>query len=279
MSLIVVKCGGTAAVDAERVCADIARLVGDGRRVVLAHGGSADIERLARRMAVPQRRLAAPDGVTSRYTDEATMEIVTLALAGAVKPRLLAELAGRGVPAIGLTGIDGALLSARRKRAQRAIVDGRRVLVRDNQAGVVTDVNAHLLRTLLDAGLVPVVSPPALAEDGRPVNVDADRAAAKVATALMADEIVFLTGAPGVLRDPDDPASVLETCAVPLEGGPGEWARGGMALKLIAAREALTGGVPSVVIADGGADRPIHRAAAGAGSRIVLEHQEKAMAR
>src|SRR2546423_15595626 len=84
---IVVKCGGARGVAEGHVCADVAALLRDGRRVVLAHGGSADIDRLGARLGVPQRQLVAPDGVVARYTDDATLEVLTLALAGAVKPR------------------------------------------------------------------------------------------------------------------------------------------------------------------------------------------------
>jgi len=270
---IVVKCGGARGIAEGRVCADVAALLRDGHRVVLAHGGSADIERLAERLGVPQRELVAPDGVVARYTDDATLEVLTLALAGAVKPRLVGLLAREGVTAVGLTGLAGGLLRARRKAAQRALVDGRVVVVRDSHAGSLVGVNGELLHTLLDAGFLPVVSPPALAEDGGAVNVDADRAAAAVAAALGASTLVLLTRAPGVLRDPADESSALETCTLPVTGSPPAWAEGGMALKLVAAREALLAGVREVVVADGAGERPVLEALAGGGTRIELERE------
>ena len=270
---IVVKCGGAQGVAEGHVCADVAALIRDGRRVVLAHGGSADIERLAERLGVPQRELVAPDGVVARYTDDATLEVLTLALAGAVKPRLVELLAREGVAAVGLTGLDGGLLLARRKAAQRALVEGRVVVVRDSHAGSLVGVNAQLLHALLDAGFLPVVSPPALADDGGAVNVDADRAAAAVAAALDASTLVLLTRAPGVLRDPADLSSALETCTLSPSGSPPAWAEGGMALKLVAAREALLAGVREVVVADGAGERPVLAALSGAGTRIELERE------
>src|SRR5262249_26935732 len=130
--LTVVKCGGNASVDAAAICADVAGLVRDGQSVVLVHGGSGEIARLAGRLGVPQRTVVAPDNVSTRYTDPATLEVVTLALAGGVKPKIVAELARLGVPAVGLTGLDGGMLRARRKSAIRAVVDGRTTLIRDN---------------------------------------------------------------------------------------------------------------------------------------------------
>lgn len=269
-SVLVVKCGGNAEVDGAAVCRDVAGLVRGGRPVVLVHGGSHQIERLAARLGVAQRTQVAPDGVTARHTDKATMEVVTLALAGQVKPGLVAALARHGVRAVGLTGLDGGLLLARRKAPQRALVDGRRVLVRDNRSGTIHRVDAALLRLLLGRGLVPVLSPPALTDDGDLVNVNADRVAAAVAAALGARLLVFLTGAPGVLRDPADERTLLRTCTLPPSGPPAANIGGGMALKLVAAREALAGGVRRVLIADGRGGAPVSAAIGGAGTDVVL---------
>ncbi|MGH3157616.1 MAG: hypothetical protein ACRDNF_13700, partial [Streptosporangiaceae bacterium] len=90
--IAVIKCGGHASVTPAALCADLAELTAGGQSVVVVHGGSADIERLGARLNVPMRRLTAPDGVSGRYTDAATLEVVTLALAGAVRPRLVTAL-------------------------------------------------------------------------------------------------------------------------------------------------------------------------------------------
>jgi [amino group carrier protein]-L-2-aminoadipate 6-kinase len=274
--LTVIKCGGTPSVDAAGICADVARLTGDGQSVLLVHGGSAEIARLAGKLGVPQRTLVAPDRVSTRYTDPATLEVVILALAGGVKPKIVAELCRLGVPSIGLTGLDGGMLRARRKSAVRSVVDGRMTLVRDNLSGRLAEVRTELAETLLWSGYVPVVSPPAIDEHGHPVNVDADRVAAALAAALGADRLVLLTGAPGVLADPDDNSSVLSTYEVPAAGAPGEFAGGGMALKLVAAREALAGGVGSVRIADGRAPDPVSRALAGSGTTVTTNSRTSA---
>lgn len=274
--VVVVKCGGNVEVDAEAVCRDVAGLTRDGVQIVLVHGGSADIKRLAEELNVPQRTHTSPDGVSTRRTDERTLEVVTLALAGSVKPKLVRALARHGIRAVGLTGVDGLLLRARRKRAQRAVVDGRTVIVRDNLAGSVERVNEELLRDLLDRQLLPVVSPPAITDTGEAVNVDADRVAAAVAVALRADVLVLLTGAPGVQSDPEDESTMLPVCEVAPDGSPASWARGGMAMKLVAAREALHGGVERVVVADGRDSQPVRQALASRGTRVVLRQPSKA---
>jgi [amino group carrier protein]-L-2-aminoadipate/L-glutamate 6-kinase len=255
--LTVIKCGGGIGQDPVHASPDVAVLTARGDRVLLLHGGSAQVDRLAGRLGVPQRRLRTPAGTSSRYTDPATLEVLLLALAGQVKPRLLADLHRHGVSAVGLTGIDAGILRARRRSVHRARLDGRTVVVRDDQTGTLASVRTAPLHALLDAGLVPVLSPPALAEDGEPVNVDADRAAAAVAVALGADNLIFLTGAPGLLADPDDETSVLTDYR--LTGGAARIA-GGMAVKLKAAEAALRGGVARVLVADGRERRPVLRA-------------------
>ncbi len=272
--LIVVKCGGNPAVNAADICADIARLVHEDHSILLVHGGSGEIARLAGRLGVPQRTLVAPDSVSTRHTDPETLEVVVLALAGAVKPKLVAELSRHQVRAVGLTGMDGGMLRARRKSAVRAVVDGRTVLIRDNHSGRIAHVDTELPRALLRAGFVPVISPPAVDEQGHPVNVDADRAAAALAAALGADQLLLLTGAPGVLADPADPTSVQSAVQISPTGAPDPSATGGMALKLIAAREALDGGVATVRIADGRISEPVRRALAGAGTTVHISGME-----
>jgi acetylglutamate/LysW-gamma-L-alpha-aminoadipate kinase len=268
--LTVVKCGGNPDVDPVGVCADVARLVHRGESVLLVHGGSGEIARLAGRLGVPQRTLVAPDGVSARYTDPEMLEVVVLALTGAVKPKIVAALSRLGVFAVGLTGLDGGTLRANRKPAVRSVVDGRTVLVRDNHSGQISGVRTELVETLLRSGFVPVISPPAMDEYDRPVNVNADRVAAALAAAVGADRLVLLTGAPGVLADPGDDTSVRSSYEMPRTGAPDANARGGMALKLIAAREALAGGVTSVRIADGRVPDPVSRALAGSGTTVTM---------
>ncbi len=274
--VMVVKYGGRAAGDVSAFSADVAALAGDGRPVIVVHGGSTEIDRLGARLGVPMRRMTSPDGLSARVTDAGTLEVVTLALAGAVQPRLVTALLAAGTAAVGLTGIDGGLLRAARRTAQRTIRDGRQVVVRGDHSGRITDVRTALLWCLLDAGFLPVICPPVLAGDLKPVNADADQVAAAVAVAMRAAVLVLLTSAPGVLADAGDPGSVLAVCEVPPAGPPPQRA-GGMGVKLIAARTALAAGVPRVLIGDARADKPVRGALAGAATSVVLgEYAERA---
>lgn len=267
--MIVVKCGGEVVGRPSGVCADVGRLVAAGRPVVLVHGGAADIDRLAGRLGVPVRRLVSPDGLSARFTDQAMLDVVSMALAGLVQPRLVTALYAVGVPAVGLTGVHGGLLKARRRGPQRSIVDGRQAITRGDHSGRISDVNITVLTCLMDAGFVPVVSPPVLADDGRMVNADADRVATAVAGALRASALILLTGTRGVLADPADPESMMEVCPVPRHGPPPQRC-GGMGIKLLAARDALAAGVPTVLVADGTAPHPVSGALSGAATRVII---------
>ena len=268
--MIVVKIGGGGGVDLEACCADVARLHAGGERVALVHGGSAAATRLGEALGHAPRFLTAPSGVRSRYTDTRTLEVFTLALGG-VNAEIVARLQARGVDALGLSGIDGRVLEGRRKETVVAVEDGRRRVIRDDRSGTVERVNASLLRTLLESGYVPVLSPPVLSADG-PINVDADRASALVASALGAHTLIVLTNVPGLLRDPADPTTLVHHVRgdAELEAAL-ELAASRMRIKLLAARAALHGGVARVVIADGRRDRPVTRALDGEGTIVVGE--------
>ena len=273
--MLVVKCGGAAGVDRESVATDVAALVVDGQRLALVHGGSDEASRLGERLGLAQRFLTSEGGVRSRYTDAETIDVLTMAMAGHINPGLVSRLQGLGVAALGLSGLDGCLIRARRKAALRAVIDGRVRIVRDDRSGVVTDVNSELLTLLLDAGYLPVISGPALDPTEGPVNVDADGVAALVAVSLRAETLVILTNTPGLLRDPADPRSLVR------EVGPGgmeeckSLAQGRMKPKLAAAIKALEGGVGRVILCDGRQDSPIRRALAGEGTLFLPAAIEK----
>lgn len=273
--MLVVKLGGAAGVDFASACADIAALVRAGERVVVVHGGSEAANALGEQVGEPPRFLTSPSGVRSRYTTEASLHVLTMAIAGRVKPVIVRHLGERGVQAVGLTGLDGRLLTARRKPAVRAVVDGKVLVVRDDRTGKITQVNANLLRLLVEAGYVPVISPPAFDPADGPVNVDADRTAAAVAAALQADHLVILSNVPGLLRDPEDASTLIPALSrSELEQGM-ELAQGRMKLKLIAAGEALAGGVPRVTLGDGREPSPLAAALAGAGTVLQAEKEEE----
>ena len=259
---MVVKVGGADGNDLDNVLVDLAPRA----HYVLVHGGSNEVDRLSEALGHTPRFLTSPSGVVSRYTDENTMEAFTMALAGKLNTRIVARLNALGTKAVGLSGADGALLMGHRKAAVRAVDGGRVLLVKDDLSGSIEQVNADLMTTLFEAGYVPVISPPAITTSGELLNIDADRVAAKVAVALNADLLVFFTNVPGLLREPSDPSTLISD--VPREALPTflNFAYGRMKKKLLAAKEALEGGVPRVVIASSRVDDPVERALEGLGT-------------
>jgi acetylglutamate/LysW-gamma-L-alpha-aminoadipate kinase len=115
---------------------------------------------------------------------------------GRINTLVVERLQQAGVNAIGLSGLDGRLMLARRKDAIRIVENGRQRMLRDDYTGKIETVNGGLLHMLLDAGLTPVVSPLAMSPDGIALNVDADRAAAMLAGAVAAEQLVILTNVP-----------------------------------------------------------------------------------
>jgi acetylglutamate/LysW-gamma-L-alpha-aminoadipate kinase len=138
---------------------------------------------LGEALGAPPKFITSPSGYTSRYTDRRTLEIFLMAVNGKLNSLLVEQLQRLGVPAFGLSGMDGGLLQATRKDAIQSMENGKRKVIRDDYTGKIERVNAALLNLLLDAGYLPVIAPLAISEKGEALNVDADRAAAMIAAA------------------------------------------------------------------------------------------------
>jgi acetylglutamate/LysW-gamma-L-alpha-aminoadipate kinase len=249
---IVVKIGGSEGITTTTIMSEIAQYVATGQRVVVLHGGSDLTNRLSERLGHPARTITSPGGMVSRYTDSETLGIYAMAVAGQINTELVAQLQQRGVNALGLAGVDGRLLVARRKAAIRSVTpEGRVQIVRDDYTGQIEQVNDALLRQLLDTGYTPIIAPLALSQDGERLNVDGDRAAAAVAAALQADALVILTNVPGLLTDPHDQTTLISTIPAQHIADYMHYAQGRMRKKLLGAQEALQGGIPTVCIGTG----------------------------
>ncbi|WP_049985551.1 acetylglutamate/acetylaminoadipate kinase [Halobellus rufus] len=265
---VVVKVGGARAVDPAGAVEDVAELVASGRKVVVVHGGSTAVDDTLEELGEEPTYVETPSGVVGRFTDERTMEVFSMVMPGKLNTDLTVTLRAAGVDALGLSGVDGGLLSGPRKSAVRVVEDGKKKIKRGDHSGKITDVNGDLLETLLSDGYTPVVTVPMLADDGVAVNADADRAAAAVAGALGA-ELVVLTDVAGVYADPDDASTLIESVVTPADFDTlKDAAEGFMTKKVMAAKEALDGGAVTVIVADANADDPILAALDGGGTHI-----------
>jgi acetylglutamate/LysW-gamma-L-alpha-aminoadipate kinase len=267
---VVVKVGGARAVNPAGAVEDVAHLTANGERVVVVHGGSTAVDDLLERLDIEPTYVETPAGVVGRFTDSETMDAFTMAMRK-VNTDLVATFREAGVDAVGLSGVDGGLLTGARKSAVRVVEDGTKKIKRGDHSGKLERVNGDLLETLLSSAYTPVVGPPMLADDGVPVNTDADRAAAAVAAELGAT-LVVLTDVAGVYADPDDESTLVESVATPADfEALTDAAEGFMTKKVMAAREALTGGAREVVVADANLNDPVTTALNGGGTHVVPE--------
>ena len=241
---VVIKYGGNAMINEqlkEQVMEDIVLLSLIGVKVVLVHGGGPEINHMLERVGKESKFV---NGL--RYTDAETMEIVQMVLTGKLNKDIVGILLQQGGKAVGLSGVDSGLL-----RAKKIDKDGADL----GFVGDVTEVNPEIVRSLLDQGFIPVISTVALGEQGDDAryNINADTAAAKIAIALGAEKFVQLTNVPGVLRDVNNPDSLIKRIA--REAIPSMIATGvissGMIPKIECCLTALKGGVPRTHIIDG----------------------------
>ncbi len=266
--MLVIKVGGSRGIDLDAVCADLATLHRQRQPFVLVHGGSHETNVLSERLGKRPRFVTSPSGHESRVTDRETLEIFEMVYCGKVNKAIVEKLQALGVRAIGLSGIDGRLMEGVRKDSVIVVEAGKKKVLRGDYTGRVEKVNTDLIRLLLDAGYVLAICPPAISHDHVAINVDGDRAAARVAEALRAERLVILSNVPGLLRDVSDPTSLVAEIRRSDVDRFMAFAQGRMKKKLLAAQEALDAGVGEVILGDARVEHPVLDALQGRGTRI-----------
>ncbi len=250
--IFVIKLGGEVLADREaldRVAGQIGLLSSLSIRIVVVHGGGPQATALSRRLGVEPEMVAG-----RRITDDTALEVAKMVYAGALNVDLLASLRAHEVQGVGLSGVDADLITARRRPPVKVVDDaGKAREVDYGHVGDVDRVDPRVLSTLLQARFIPVISSLAGDADGNVFNVNADTVAESLAVALQAQKLIFLTGAPGVLRDRNDPSSLVtfadpDDLAALMAGGS---IAGGMRPKVEACIRAATGGVERTHIIDG----------------------------
>ncbi|MEA4814249.1 MAG: acetylglutamate kinase [Oscillospiraceae bacterium] len=240
---IVVKYGGNAMVSEElreAVISDIMMLNLVGINVIVVHGGGPEITQMLKKI---NKKSEFVNGL--RYTDEETMDVVQMVLCGKVNKDLVTLLNRAGGKAVGICGIDGGLLKAKKKSG-----DG----FDYGYVGEITEVNPGVINTAVAAGYMPIVSTVAQGVDcDSPYNINADTAAAKIATAIGAEKLILLTDVRGLLRDAKDDSTLISR--VKVSEVPGlvndGIISGGMIPKIDCCVEAVRSGVKRAHILDG----------------------------
>jgi [amino group carrier protein]-L-2-aminoadipate/L-glutamate 6-kinase len=257
---IVVKIGGSLMKEGvpSSLVGDVAAL-SSVHQLLLVHGGGDVVTDFATRLGKEQRFVVSPEGIRSRYTDGETIEIYQMVMTGLLAKRLVASLGRAGVKSVSLSGADGQLLQGRRK-SKLVVVDerGRKVAIDGGYTGKVQSVNSPLLDLLLSHGYVPVISPVAASESGEPLNIDGDRTASAIATGAGADAVVFATNVDGLQLD-----GRLVQHMTPSEASTNLPKIGfGMQKNVMAAVEAVEGGVKEALICSGTRSDPLSKALA-----------------
>lgn len=236
---VVAKYGGNAMTDPQlkkSVMQDILLLQLVGVKVILVHGGGPGISAMLKKLSIESH---FENGL--RITDDDTMEVVQMVLAGKVNKSLAADLSALGGRAVGLCGIDGGLIKVHQKNEKLGHV------------GEIDEINTKILDDLLDGGFIPVISSIGIDDDGNPYNINADTAAAKIAAALHAESMVVMSNINGVLRDKDDENSLISqmSLADAEELKKSGIIAGGMIPKVDCCTNAVKEGVKKVFIING----------------------------
>ena len=256
--MITIKIGGSVVDDLHpSVIADIKKIAEQG--VILVHGGGKEVTKVTEQLGKKPKFVVSPSGVKSRYTDLETAEIFTMVMSGRVNKTIVKMLQKNGINAVGLSGIDGKIIQANRKKKLIIMNEKKRKQVIDGgYTGKITQVNVSLIKSILDQGYTPVISPIAISEEFDLLNVDGDRAAANIAGQVKADKVLFLTNVDGLLIDEKlvDTLTLAKAKEILPQIG------FGMEKKILAATEALEMGVGEALIANGQRENPISSAIA-----------------
>lgn len=255
--MIVIKIGGSVVDGLHSTTLPDIRGIAKNDRLVLVHGGGKEVTNIATKLGKEQKFIISPSGVKSRYTDKETAEIYTMVMSGKINKAIVGMLLRQDIKAAGITGIDGGLLKAERKKKLLIINEkGRKMAIDGGYTGKIYAVDPSLLDTLLDNEYLPVVSPIALSEEFDFLNVDGDRAAAYVAGGVKANKVMFITNVSGLMLDGKLVTNMtLEQAkvALPKIGY-------GMEKKIIACTEAVEMGVKEAIIASGQVENPVSSA-------------------
>ena len=239
--IVVIKYGGNAMTNSElkdAVMSDIVLLSLVGIKVVLVHGGGPEINDMLKKVGIESKFIGG-----LRYTDEATIDIVKMVLAGKVNKELVSLLEQHKGKAIGLCGLDGGMIKAEKLKGEVDL----------GYVGEITDINTKPILDAINNGYVPVIATVATGEDGKTYNINADTAAARIAACLKAENLILMTDIVGLLENKDDDSTLIPSVnvsEVPYLKNKGIIS-GGMITKIDCCVEAVRRGVSKTSIIDG----------------------------
>lgn len=267
--MITIKIGGSVVDDLHPSTISDIKKIAESEGIIIVHGGGKEVTKVCKQLGKEPVFVTSPSGIKSRYTDKETAEIFTMVMSGRINKTIVQMLQKSGINAIGLSGVDANIIKADRKKKLHIINEkGRKQAIDGGYTGKIKEINSKFLKSLLEQGLVPVISPIAISEESEFLNVDGDRAAAYVAGKVGCDKVLFITNVDGLLMDEKlvPKLTLAEAKEIRPKIGPG------MEKKILASTEALDMGVKKALIANGQKENPISAAIAH-DNCTVIEHE------
>lgn len=264
--MIVVKAGGRAlAQNLDNIAKSIAKRALEGMGMIFVHGGGDLVSEYERRMGIESKFVISPQGIKSRYTDEAELEVFVMVMAGKLNKEIVSRLQRYGVSAVGISGADGGFLRAEKKK-KIVIVDerGRARAIPGGYTGKIIEVSAGVAENLLNGFQVLVVAPIALGTEYELLNVDADQAAARISMGIRAEKLLMLTDVEGVVVNGNVLSLISANEAEKLQPKIGA----GMNRKVMMCCEAVKSGVREAIISTGLTEDPLEALEREIGTRI-----------
>jgi len=255
--MITIKIGGSVVDNLHPSTISDIKKVAETEGLIIVHGGGKEVTKVCEQLGKEPKFVTSPSGIKSRYTDKETAEIFTMVMSGRINKTIVQMLQKNGINAIGLSGVDAKVIEAERKKTLLIINEkGRKQAIDGGYTGKITKINANLIKSLLEQGLTPVISPIAISEESEFLNIDGDRAAAYVAGSVKCERVLFITNVDGLLMDDRlvKKLTLTEAKEIRPKIGPG------MEKKILASTEALDMGVREALIANGQKENPISSA-------------------
>jgi len=264
--MIVIKIGGGKSINIEAIAADLAT---HKQKVVLVHGANYYMDLYGEKLSIEKKILHSPTGLSSRYTNKETIELMYITYAGFMNKKIVEALLTSGINAIGLSGIDARLIVGKKHASLITVEDGLKKVIKDDLTGNVESINIDLLQYFLSQGITPVITPPVITDSNEVINVDGDKIASKIATDLDAKILIFLIEAPGILTDINDDKSIISNVNKENLEKILEIVSGRIKRKIIECIKLLDTGIEKIIIADGRIDHPISNALKGGGTHVT----------
>ena len=264
--MITIKIGGSVVDDLHASAISDIKRVAESEGMILVHGGGKEVTRVCEQLGKRPRFVTSPSGIKSRYTDKETAEIFTMVMSGRINKTIVQMLQKNGINAVGLSGVDARVIEADRKKRLFIINEkGRKQAIDGGYTGKISKVNSGFIKSLLDQGIMPVISPIAIGQESEFLNVDGDRAAAYVAGKVGSDRVLFITDVDGLLMDGQvvSKLTLAEAKEIRPKIGPG------MEKKILASTEALDMGVRQAFIANGQKENPVSSAISHHGCTVI----------